>query len=178
MMARAVDGVLEASIVGSFTSLGYQARRRLFAWDDADVDLTGRTALITGGTSGLGRAAASEMARRGATVLITGRDPDKGARAEEEIAAEAGGGQVTFLVADMADLAQTRALAGQVADRLDHLDVLVHNAGALLADRRVTDDGLETTFQVHVVAPAVLTRELVPLLEGSADGRHCGDGSR
>jgi dehydrogenase/reductase SDR family protein 12 len=171
MIARAVDGVLEASVVGSFTSLGYRARRRLFSWDEAPVDLTGRSVLITGGTSGLGRAAAVEMARRGARVLLTGRDPDRGARVEQEIAAEARSDQVTFLAADMADLAQTRALAAQVAARLDHLDVLVHNAGALLADRRVTVDGLETTFQVHVVAPAVLTREVLPLLERSADGR-------
>jgi len=171
MMAATVDRVLEASIVGSFTSLGYEARRRLFAWEDREINLAGRTALITGGTSGLGRAAAVAMARRGATVLITGRDVTKGGRAEAEITEESGSDRVTFLAADLAGLDATRRLAEDVAGRVDHLDVLVHNAGALLADRVVTEDGLETTFQVHVVAPALLTHELLPLLRASDGAR-------
>ena len=170
-MAAMVDRVLEASIVGSFTSLGYGARRRLFGWDDDEIDLAGRTVLVTGGTSGLGRAAAVAMARRGATVLITGRDVGKGRLAESAIRAESGRDEVTFVAADLAGLDETRRLAEDVADRFDHLDVLVHNAGALLADRVVTEDGLETTFQVHVVAPALLTHELLPLLRASDGAR-------
>ncbi len=169
--ARLLDAALEATIVGSFTSLGYRARRRLFSWDDDEIDLAGRTVLITGGTSGLGRAAARAMARRGATVLVTGRDPEKGRRAATELAAESGSDAVTFLRADLASLDQTRSLAEQVSSTCDHLDVLVHNAGALLADRRVTEDEMETTFQVQVVAPALLTHELLPLLRRSADAR-------
>lgn len=171
MIARLADALLEATVVGSFSSLGYGARQRLFAWDDEQIDLNGRTVVITGGTSGLGRAAATSAARRGATVMITGRDGDKGRAAVAEIAAASGSDEVSFFVADMASLDQTRRLASEVADRVDHLDVLVHNAGALLGTHRVTEDGMETTFQVHVVAPALLTHELLPLLTASPDGR-------
>lgn len=169
--ARLVDGVLEATIVGSFTRLGYRARRRLFSWNDDEIDLAGRTALITGGTSGLGLAAATEMARHGATVLVTGRDVEKGRRVEADIVAASGNGAVTFLAADLASLEQTRALAASVSALADHLDVLVHNAGALLANHRTTEDGLETTFAVQVVAPALLTHDLLPLLRRAPDPR-------
>lgn len=169
--ARLVDRVLEATIVGSFTRLGYRARRRLFSWDDDEIDLAGRTALITGGTSGLGLAAATEMSRRGATVLITGRDADKGRRARADIVAASGNDAVTFLAADLASRAKTRALAAEVSSVCDRLDVLVHNAGALLAERRTTEDGMETTFAVQVVAPALLTHDLLPLLRRSGDAR-------
>lgn len=169
--ARLLDGALEATIVGSFTRLGYRARQRLFSWNDDEIDLDGRTALITGATSGLGLAAATEMARRGATVLITGRDTEKGRRVEADVVAASGNDAVTFLAADLASLEQTRVLAASVSAVCDRLDVLVHNAGALLAERQTTEDGMEATFAVQVVAPALLTHELLPLLRRSADAR-------
>lgn len=171
IVANVVDGVLEATVVGSFTSLGYEVRRRTAGWSDDEIAVDGRRVLVTGGTSGVGRAAATELARRGAHVTITGRDGARTERAALAIAAEAGNGSVVAEACDLASLEQTRALAARLVAAGDGLDVLVHNAGALDAEFARTEDGIETTFQVHVVAPALLTAALLPLLRNSEDGR-------
>jgi NAD(P)-dependent dehydrogenase (short-subunit alcohol dehydrogenase family) len=125
------------------------------------------TILITGATDGLGRAVAHRLAERGADLILHGRD-----RARlDRVAAEVGGAPMTVL-ADLADLAQVRALAADVSAATDRLDVLISNAGvAPTDDRRTSADGHELGFAVNYLAGFLLTRHLLPLLRRSAPAR-------
>ena len=169
--AKLVDAVLEATVAGSFTRIGYQARSRLFHWAPLDsLRLGGKVAIVTGATSGLGRTAAELLARQGAEVCIVGRDPDRTERARAEIAAAAG----SVVEADLADLSllsETAAFADRFAEQHDRLDVLILNAGALIHDYTVTAEGNEITVATHVLSQFLLTRVLRPLLEASAPSR-------
>jgi len=169
-LARVVDGVLEATVVGSFTRIGYGARRRLYGWTPLEqLRLDGKTAIVTGATSGLGRCAAELLARQGATVEIVGRDAERTERARSELAAL--GGTVSSGHADHSLLAQVRAYAVDFAARHDRLDVLVHNAGSLTHPYTVTEEGNEVTLATHVLAPFLLTALLRPLLEATPPSR-------
>jgi NAD(P)-dependent dehydrogenase (short-subunit alcohol dehydrogenase family) len=170
--AEFLDGALEIPVVTSFTRLGYDARRRLAHWRPLDsYDLTGRTVLVTGATSGLGLAAAEQFARLGATVVLLGRDAAKTERVRAELVERVGRDAFEVVVADMGDLAQVRAAAAQVQATHASIDVLVHNAGALTADRRVAPSGIEATIASQVVGPFVFTSLLLPQLRAAAPGR-------
>jgi dehydrogenase/reductase SDR family member 12 len=169
--AKAVDAVLEASVVGSFTRIGYHARRRLFRWTPLlSLRVDGKLAIVTGATSGLGRTAAELIARQGAEVCIVGRNPERTERARAEIAAAAGAA-VEADLADLSLLADTAALAARFAERHDRLDVLVLNAGALTHEYTLTSEGNETTLATHVLSQFLLIRALRPLLEAAAPSR-------
>jgi dehydrogenase/reductase SDR family member 12 len=165
-----VDSLLEASVVLSFTNVGLAARRRLADWPADAPPLDGRTALVTGASSGLGRATATALARRGASVWMLVRDEAKGLATQAAIAADTGNDDVSFLLADLADLTSVRGFATELRASVPRLDILVHNAGALHPDRSVTADGIERTLQTHVVAPFLLTAELLGPLR-AARGR-------
>jgi NAD(P)-dependent dehydrogenase (short-subunit alcohol dehydrogenase family) len=132
--------------------------------------MEGKTCLVTGATSGIGRAAAVALARRGAEVLVAARDPGRGEAALREVRA-AGGGRGRLLLADFADLAQVRRLAEEVRRVAPRLQVLVNDAGAIHMQRSETADGWETTFQVNHLAPFLLTRLLLDRLRESAPAR-------
>jgi NAD(P)-dependent dehydrogenase (short-subunit alcohol dehydrogenase family) len=169
--ANLVDAVLEASVVGSFTRIGYHARQRLFHWTPLDsLELEGKVAIVTGATSGLGRAAAESIARLGGELCIVGRDPDRTERARSEISVTAGSAIEADLV-DLSSLAETAAFAARFAARHSRLDVLVLNAGALTHSYTVTGEGNETTLATHVLSQFLLIRALRPLLEASAPSR-------
>ena len=167
-----IDGALELSVVGSFSRPGYHIRRRLFDWSDPRPgSLEGRTVLITGPTSGLGRAAADEIAALGARIVLLSRSQDKLERVRDELSRRHGADRFPIVVADMSSLRSVREAVGKVLEREARLDVLVDNAGAIFDERRVTDDGLEMTFATMTVGPFVLTAGLLPLLAASGDGR-------
>lgn len=171
-VARLVDAAMEITVVPSFTSIGSSVRRRLDHWRPLDsYDLTGRTVVVTGATSGLGAAAAHRFAALGARVVVVGRDPDKTDRTRAAIVEATGSRRVDTAIADMADLTAVRALAADLADRLPPIDVLVHNAGALTATRTTNRDGVETTVAAQVLGPFLLTHLLLPRLRGAAPGR-------
>ncbi|MFB6120476.1 MAG: SDR family oxidoreductase [Halobacteriaceae archaeon] len=132
----------------------------------APADLDGRVALVTGGTSGVGRATARRLAELGATVFVTGRDPTRGEAVATELA-----GDATFLRADFADFGAVRGVAEAVRDRTDRLDVLVNNAGTTHAERRLTADGYEQTFAVNHLAHFLLTHRLADRLVESVPAR-------
>jgi NAD(P)-dependent dehydrogenase (short-subunit alcohol dehydrogenase family) len=164
-----LDDVLEATIVPSFTDLGPRIRRRLFAWQDLDaIPMDGRVALVTGASSGLGLAAATQMARMGASLRILIRDAAKGERACEAIRLRVPGADVGSYLADMSDLGSVREAVDRILASQVRLDVLVNNAGALLTERRTSVDGFEMTFATMVLGPFVLTNGLLPLLERTA----------
>jgi NAD(P)-dependent dehydrogenase (short-subunit alcohol dehydrogenase family) len=122
--------------------------------------------LVTGATSGLGRAVAGELAERGATVLVHGRDPER----IERTVAELPGGARGYR-ADLSSLAEVRRLAEDVAANEERLDVLVNNAGVATRERQESADGIELDFAVNHLAGFVLTGMLLPLLERSAPAR-------
>jgi NAD(P)-dependent dehydrogenase (short-subunit alcohol dehydrogenase family) len=135
-----------------------------------------RTILITGATDGLGRALASSLAADGAQLILHGRNRDKLDRVAAEIAQADDGHAPATVLADLADLEQVRALAGQVASLTGHLDVLVNNAGIGSGEpegrtRRVSADGYELRFAVNYLAGFDLTLRLLPLLKASPAAR-------
>ncbi len=167
-----VDAVVELPVVTSFTRLGYDLRSRLDAWTPTDAyDLRGRVALITGATSGIGLAAATALARDGATVMLLARDPAKTARVATELRVTTGNDRVEPIVADMTDLDAVRAAAAQVATAHERLDVLVHNAAVLSPTRRTAPDGTEASVACQVVAPFLLTTLLLDRLRAAPVAR-------
>ncbi|ESS10159.1 MAG: dehydrogenase [uncultured archaeon A07HN63] len=131
-----------------------------------DVDCTGQQVLVTGSTSGIGRAAALAFGRLGADVIVHGRDGAAGAAVVDEI--EAVGASATFIEADFADLDAVAELAATVRTDTAGLDFLVNNAGGLFREGRLTDAGIEYTFHVNHLAPFLLTAELVDHLNDDA----------
>ncbi|HEX5190478.1 MAG TPA: SDR family NAD(P)-dependent oxidoreductase [Streptosporangiaceae bacterium] len=173
LLADPVDAVLEASVAGSFSRLGYEVRSRLlpeFSDDGGERRLDGRTVLITGGTSGIGLAAACALAGMGANVHLLARSAERAGRATRQIAAAARG-TAGFGVADLDDLESVRSFAARFGDSHDRLDVLIHNAGAVHRSYQRTSGGLERTVAGQVVAPFVLTSLLIGLLRRSAPAR-------
>ena len=133
--------------------------------------LTGKTVLITGGTGGIGRAAAIGLASMGARVGITGRDRARAQRAASAISRASGNPAVDVFVADMSSQAEVRRLAAEVLGAYPRLDVLLNNVGGFWAHRHVTADGLEHTFALNHLAPFLLTTLLLERLEASAPAR-------
>ena len=171
--ARSIaDSIIEAPIVTSFTRFGYEARRRLVGWAPLDgYDLTGRVIVLTGATSGLGYAAAEQLARCGATLVLVGRTAERNDRAVTELIAATGNPSITQVAADMGDYDEVRRLAQRVLADHDRLDVLIHNAGALDPERHIAPDGTEATVASQVVGPFLLTSLLLDRLAESAPSR-------
>ncbi|HYG63716.1 MAG TPA: SDR family oxidoreductase [Thermoanaerobaculia bacterium] len=134
-------------------------------------DVRGKRVLITGATSGIGLEASVELARRGARVVMVGRDPGKTERAVAEVKGRSGSGEVSFLLCDFSSQAEIRRLAQEVLASHERLDVLVNNAGAVNKERRVTGDGIEMTFAVNHLGYFLLTHLLTDLLARSAPAR-------
>ncbi len=131
-----------------------------------DLDMARTRALVTGSTSGIGRAAAVALGRLGADVIVHGRDPDAGAAVVDEIARTDGTGR--FIEADFADIDAVRDLSAAVRAETDGLDLLINNAGGLFREGRLTDIGVEYTFHVNHLAPYLLTSELLGHLRPGA----------
>jgi len=129
----------------------------------ADVDLSGKTALVTGSTSGIGREMALALGRLGATVLVHGRDEQRGQAVANELA-DTAAPDAAFLRADFASQADIRELAEEVTDAVDTLDLLFNNAGGVFRDGTLTGDGVEYTFAVNHLAPFLLTHHLLPTM--------------
>ncbi len=130
----------------------------------------GKVALVTGGTSGIGKATAMALAAMGADVVVVGRDRERGERAAAEIRAQTGG-RVDLALADLSSQAEVRELAEEFKRRYDRLDVLVNNAGLVQSTRTETVDGLESTFAINHLAPFLLTNLLLDMLKESAPSR-------
>ena len=167
-----IDDLAEVLVVPSFTRLGFGLRRRLYGWPDAEsYPMTGRTVVLTGPTSGLGRAAAGSFARMGADLVLVGRDAGRLDCTRAELVAETPGLGAITVVADMASLASVRSAAAEILDRSPRIDVIVDNAGTMLPTREVTPEGFERTFATMVLGPFVLVARLLPRLVASPDAR-------
>src|SRR3954451_6552549 len=133
-------------------------------------NLTGKAALVTGSTDGVGQLVARKLGQAGARMLVHGRDAERGARVVAEI--EAGGGTASFLAADVSSLEEVRRLAGAVQATVGRLDILINNAGIGTAGPRHTSaEGFELRFTVNYLAGFLLTLLLLPLVKNSAPAR-------
>jgi NAD(P)-dependent dehydrogenase (short-subunit alcohol dehydrogenase family) len=133
--------------------------------------MAGKTVLITGGTSGIGRATAIGLAELGARVAITGRDLGRVEAAAVEIRLATGNPDIHAFGADLSSQAEVRRLAAEVLKAYPRLDVLVNNVGGFWATRHVTSDGLERTFALNHLAAFLLTELLLDRLKASAPAR-------
>jgi NAD(P)-dependent dehydrogenase (short-subunit alcohol dehydrogenase family) len=131
--------------------------------------------LITGATDGLGKKVAFDLAGRGVTILLHGRDPRKGEAMLTELRQASGNTGHKYYNANFVSLANVRRLAGEIMASHDWLDVLINNAGigsrAPGEKRQLSEDGYELRFAVNYLAPFLLTRKLLPLLQRSAPSR-------
>ena len=132
--------------------------------------LDGKVAVITGGNSGIGLETAVALARDGAHVVITSRNPQRGATALAEIEARSGG-SAEVMALDLTSFASVRGFAKAFGDAHDRLDILVNNAGVILKQRHVTEDGHETQFQTNHLGHFLLTDLLREQLGASAPAR-------
>jgi NAD(P)-dependent dehydrogenase (short-subunit alcohol dehydrogenase family) len=146
-------------------------RRSRVVSQNAHVGMEGKVVLITGGTSGIGKAAATALAFRGAEVVVTGRNRARGRAAVGEIGRRSGSEKVSLMLADLAVQAEVRELAQAFKERHDRLDVLVNNAGLIQSKRTETPDGIELTLAVNHLAPFLLTNLLLDVLKKSAPSR-------
>jgi NAD(P)-dependent dehydrogenase (short-subunit alcohol dehydrogenase family) len=135
------------------------------------TQMAGKTALITGGNSGIGRETAAALAGMGARVVITSRDPVKGNDAVAYIRDKSDGASVDLLALDLASFASIRRASSAFLERYDRLHVLVNNAGLILSQRTETEEGFETTFGVNHLGHFLLTRLLLDRIKASAPAR-------
>ena len=160
-MKDLIDSALEFSVAGSFSRIGYWTRSRLEGWEPPP-GLAGRRILLTGGSSGVGLAAARMLNEAGARLVVTGRDRDKLETAVDALGEV--GERPLPLVADSSDLDQVRAGFDRAVAHLGGLDVLINNAGALVDRYRTTPQGYEQTYAVHVLSSFVLTEQAVGVM--------------
>src|SRR5262245_19816249 len=131
--------------------------------------MNGKVCVVTGATSGIGKAAATALARMGAQIVLVGRDRGRAEAAAAQIGSTSTSSPKVE-IADLASMEQVRALAGRLAT-LERIDVLINNAGLVLGERRATPDGFEHVFAVNHLAPFLLTNLLLPNLTASAPAR-------
>lgn len=128
-------------------------------------DLYGKTILITGASDGIGRIAALELAKMGATIVGVGRNLEKSANVAKDLRAISAASEV--LVYDLSLMTQVRALAAELSVRLPRIDVLLNNAGAIFYTKSITAEGMENTFALNHLAPFLLTNLLLNTLIAS-----------
>jgi NAD(P)-dependent dehydrogenase (short-subunit alcohol dehydrogenase family) len=148
-----------------------QVGRRSVTLGDSMGEMSGKVVVITGGNTGIGKAAAIGLASLGARVVITSRNEERGRAAREEIVERSGNADVDVMPLDLASFRSIRSFANDVLTRHDRLDVLVNNAGLMLRRRTETDDGFEATFGINHLGHFLLTDLLLDRLKASAPAR-------
>ena len=140
-------------------------------WDRHGGGMDGKVCLITGATSGIGKATAMGLANMGASVVMVGRDRGRGQAALAEIKEKCPNASVDLMLADLSSQEEIRRLADEFKEAYPRLDVLINNAGVIRSKRVTTADGLETTFAVNHLAYFLLTNLLLDVLKASAPSR-------
>ena len=129
-----------------------------------EVNLAGKTAVVTGANTGIGKEIARDLARLNARVILACRSEDRGRAALDEIVADTGNHQTELRLVDVSSRASVLAFTADLRAREPELHVLVNNAGVWLEEERTSVDGIELTWATNVLGPHLMTRELLPLL--------------
>uniref|UniRef100_A0A8C6S4R6 Flj13639 n=1 Tax=Neogobius melanostomus TaxID=47308 RepID=A0A8C6S4R6_9GOBI len=146
-------------------------RRTHFVEKDLEVSAAGRVFMITGANSGIGKATALAIAKRGGTVHMVCRNKDKAEEARADIVKETGNKEVYVHVLDLSETKKVWEFAEGFKKKYKTLNVLVNNAGAIMNQREVNAEGLEKSFATNVLGVFILTKSLIPLIEKSLDPR-------
>lgn len=177
MIKSMLDTLMEKSVIPSFSSLGPAVRSRLFDWTPLEnYKLNDKVVVLTGGTSGIGRAGASLYAKLGATLVIVGRNREKTTRSAQAITQETGNHHVHCVIGDLGSSDDVRRVATELAAQFPVIDVLVHNAGALYNERRRASNGTDLSVELMVATPFLLTGLLLPQLRARTDNGGQGAG--
>ncbi|MCB1706198.1 MAG: SDR family NAD(P)-dependent oxidoreductase [Halioglobus sp.] len=155
--------------VAMFSRLGYSLGRKRF--NPMSAYLRNQHMMVTGASSGLGYAAASELARRGAQLTLVMRNREKAERTVAEIKRVTGNTAIRYELADLSLVSEVDALVARMKKRGEAIDVLINNAGALFNPRQETAEGLEKSFALLLVSPYRLTEGLKPLLASAECAR-------
>ena len=165
---RLADRLVFPGLIG-FTCFGYRSGNK--RWPLPPRPLEGRRVVLTGGTSGIGRAAADQLLACGAHLIIVGRHPEKTAAVCRQLSNRWGAEAVDHEIADLSLMSDIRALAPRLQDRYPAIHILVNNAGALFNAREETAEGFEKTLAINLLGPYLLTRSVLPLLRQEPDAR-------
>jgi retinol dehydrogenase-12 len=130
-----------------------------------------KTVVITGATSGLGKIAAEALAGMGASLILVGRNETRGGQTVAEIKSKTGNSNLTFLTANLSSMAEVKHLASEINTRVEKIDVLLNNAGAIFMNRQTTIDGYEMTLALNHLSPFLLTNLLMNKLIGAPAAR-------
>ena len=166
-LPKILDDALDTLVVPGFSRIGYLARAGQFDPLGHNA-LVGKTIVITGPTSGLGKAAAHQLAAMGADLILVGRSAEKLERTKSELVQGVETQKFHTVVADMGDLDAVRQASQSIIEYAPSLHALIHNAGALLKTREVSPQGHEITIATHVLGPHQMTTDLLPLLRSSS----------
>jgi len=168
-LAAAVDTILELTVAPSWSRLGYDIRRQLLDWDTESLPrMDGRVVVLTGFTSGIGLATAIALGELGAQLHLIGRDPVRVEDVRLRLADRSIDAATT--IADLSDLEAVARAAKDISGAHDHIDVLIHNAGALTRSYTTSAQGHETTVAAQVLGPFLLTTLLLDRLGASPVG--------
>ncbi len=135
------------------------------------TNLSGKICLVTGANSGIGRSTAHALAKMNATIVMVCRDRRRAEPVRDEIKAATGNQSVELMICDLASQADIRRFAAEFINTHDRLDVLINNAGVVVRQRSLTEDGIETTFAVNHLGYFLLTNLLLDLLKQSSPAR-------
>lgn len=153
-----------------YTKSGYEAAAKHFAPADLDVNLSGRSFMITGANSGIGKSTAQEIANRGGTVHMVCRSKDRAEAAKNDIVERSNNQNVHVHIVDMSSARQVWEFARSFSQN-NALHVLINNAGCMVNQRELTDEGLEKNFATNTLGTFILTTALIPVLKKAEDPR-------
>ncbi|XP_070700703.1 dehydrogenase/reductase SDR family member 12 [Pempheris klunzingeri] len=153
--------------MNQYTRKGYEAACKDFEPKDLDVSVVGRSFMITGANSGIGRATAMAIAKRGGTIHMVCRNKDKAEEARADIVNESGNTEVYVHIVDMSDTSKVWEFAEAFKKQYPSLNVLINNAGCMVHKRELNAEGLEKNFATNTMGVYILTQSLIPLLQRS-----------
>ena len=134
-------------------------------------EIQGKTCIVTGSNSGIGKETALGLAKIGATVVMVVRNKERAEKAQKEIVKKSGNSSVDLMICDLSSMESIRQFSKEFKKKYKRLDVLVNNAGAVFNKREITPEGFERTFAVNYLGPFLLTHELLDILKSSAPSR-------
>jgi NAD(P)-dependent dehydrogenase (short-subunit alcohol dehydrogenase family) len=171
MKKKLISDIFDATVVPGFSRVGYLLRAQLGNWSPvSDMNLAGRVVVITGPTSGLGAQTARMLAATGAQLVLVARNQEKCDATANELHNMFPQCNPVVVIAEMGDLSSVAHASRQIRQQFARVDVLIHNAGALLQERSLSAQGLEQTVASHVLGPHLMTTMLRDVLR-AANGR-------